>query len=92
MVILIGGGRSGLVGSSFEERLEKLKQEMECPYNFACCESNFKNLCQGESIAESYIKCDDKNCFPAKCDFSISFGYSYFCKCPIRVMVCKELK
>lgn len=78
--------------TSFEEKVEKIKQEMDCPYGFACCESGFQNLCQGEVIAEYYVKCDDENCSPAKCIFSISFGYSYFCKCPLRVLVCRELK
>lgn len=80
------------MGTSFEKKVEKLKQEVSCPYNFACYESGFQSVCRGELITESYIKCDDKNCSPAKCPFSISFGYSHFCRCPVRVLVCKELK
>lgn len=80
------------MGTSFEDKVEKIKQEMDCPKDFACCESNFQNLCRGEVVTESYIKCDDKNCSPAMCTFSINFGYSYFCRCPLRVLVCKELK
>ena len=37
---------------------------------------------------EGLVECLEGNPF---CEFSLSFGYSWFCQCPIRVYVAKEL-
>ncbi len=64
---------------------------MNCPKEFVCCESGFEDLCRARDVGlESYIKCLKEN--PEKCVFSLSFGYSYFCTCPLRIYIAKKLK
>jgi hypothetical protein len=30
--------------------------------------------------------------YPQKCPFSVAFGYSHLCQCPLRVYIAKKLK
>jgi hypothetical protein len=37
---------------------------------------------------DSFLKCLEEN--PQQCEFAMSFGYSYLCKCPLRVNIAKR--
>lgn len=72
-------------------KLENIIGGLKCPKNFRCYKSKYKDLCKAKDIGmESFLICLDKD--PHKCEFSFSFGYKYFCKCPLRVFIAKELK
>jgi hypothetical protein len=45
--------------------------------------------CKARDIGlQSYVKCLDRD--SNWCPFSVSFGYSYYCKSPARVYIAKE--
>ncbi len=73
------------------KKIEKIMAGMKCPKNFECAESGFERLCETEDTKlESYLKCLAGN--SSGCSFTLSFGYNYYCRCPLRVYLSKELK
>lgn len=73
-----------------KEEIEKVMAGVTCPKKFECYKSNFKNLCKVRcSGAESIIECLSPD--RGKCAFALAFGYSYFCQCPMRVYIAKNL-
>ena len=73
-----------------KQRIEEIISEMNCPRNFICFKSGFKNLGKAEDInMESFVKCLEINAW--ECEFSFAFASYYLCKCPLRVYVLKNL-
>ena len=62
---------------------------MKCPKGFICNESGFKTLCKASYLGQDkYVEClDDK---PRQCSFSLTFGHTFLCNCPLRVRMAKE--
>ncbi|MCJ7692006.1 MAG: hypothetical protein MUO22_01150 [Sedimentisphaerales bacterium] len=80
-----------------EERkqLKEIMSEMSCERNFECYKCKFENCCDGKLVGEDFVKCEGSNskCSEEKrrnCDFSISFGYGFVCRCPIRIYAARN--
>lgn len=74
-----------------DKQIEEIIGQMKCPKDFRCWKSGLAVLCKARDIGqESFLECLEEN--PQECKFSLSFGYSYFCQCPLRVYIAKELK
>ncbi len=74
-----------------DKQIEEIIGQMKCPKDFRCWKSGLEVLCKARDIGqESFLECLEEN--PQECKFSLSFGYSYFCQCPLRVYIAKELK
>lgn len=74
-----------------KKEIEKIIDGITCPKDFICYKSEFKNLGKARDIGiKSYVECLEKN--PEDCVFSLSFGHSYLCKCPLRVYIAKNLE
>jgi len=74
-----------------KKQIEQIISQMECPKDFKCHKSGFESLCKAKDIGiEGVVECLEEN--PKKCKFSVAFGYSYFCRCPLRVYIAKKLK
>ena len=74
-----------------KRELEQIIGGLECPENFKCYKMGFENLCKAKDIGlESHLLCLEENSF--ECKFSVAFGRSYFCHCPLRVFLTKKLK
>ena len=79
------------MNSEDEKKIEEIMASMECPHGFKCVKSGFERLCEAEDYGlEGYVKCNHGN--PAPCAFSLSFGRLYFCRCPLRVFLSRDLK
>ncbi|MEW6584697.1 MAG: hypothetical protein AB1442_03690 [Nitrospirota bacterium] len=62
-----------------------------CTKDFICYKSGFKKLCRVKDIGlEKYVVCMDRK--PFDCKFSLFYGSLFFCACPLRVLIAKELK
>jgi hypothetical protein len=73
------------------KRIEDIIGEMQCPKGFKCAHSGFENLCKARDLGlESFLECLEDH--PSSCKFSIFFGDSHFCQCPLRVYLAKHLK
>ncbi|MFC1771004.1 hypothetical protein ACFLZV_03860 [Candidatus Margulisiibacteriota bacterium] len=71
------------------EKIEKIIREMKCPKNFQCAQSVFKNLCNTKDcVLDDHLECLEDNY--GNCPFSVSFGFSYYCSCPLLVYFKKE--
>lgn len=76
---------------TIEKAIEDIMGQMDCPRDFECARSQFDNLCKARDFGlKNYIECLDTN--PQLCDLSLSFGETYFCRCPMRVYISKKLK
>ena len=73
-----------------EQEIEKIISQIACPKDFTCYKERFHSLCKTKDVGlESYVQCLDDN--PNRCTFSVRYGYSYYCRCPLRVYVAKNL-
>ena len=75
---------------STRKTIEKIIAGMSCRKDFKCYKSNLSQLCKAKDVGlESFLECLEEN--PRDCEFSISYGYSYYCRCPVRVYIAREL-
>ena len=73
------------------ETIEAIKAKMDCSKGFICFESNFTNLRPVKDVGlPDFVQCLREE--PQECEYAVPFGYQYFCSCPLRVYVAKELK
>jgi hypothetical protein len=71
--------------------LEQIIGGLQCPKDFKCYKMGFENLCKAKDVGlESHLVCLEEHSF--ECKFSVAFGRSYFCHCPLRVFLTKKLK
>jgi len=79
------------MNSDLRSRINEIKKTMDCSKNFVCEESDFKDICRVEDIgAESFLYC--KELIASNCTFRKQFADRYVCKCPIRLLVAKEIE
>lgn len=76
-----------------ERQIEEIMEAMTCPRDFECCKSGFEKLCKATDIGKegfvTCIRCLEEN--SEECWFSVSCGRSYFCQCPLRIYIVKNL-
>ena len=73
-----------------KKQIEKIIDKMNCQKNFECYTSEFKKLSTVKSVnSKNLFECLSKK--PKKCQFSLPFGDGYFCKCPLRIYIAKNL-
>jgi hypothetical protein len=71
-------------------KAEEIKASISCEKNFECLNSNFSKISQAKDIGlDEYVKCLAEK--PDKCNYSLTFGYSYLCRCPMRIFAAKSL-
>jgi|Deesub1362A_J573_1020465.scaffolds.fasta_scaffold00341_22 two-component system response regulator len=68
--------------------IEEIIKELDCPKDFRCYKTGFKDLCKAKNT-DTFLECLEKE--GEKCPFSVFYGYSYFCRCPIRMYLAKKL-
>jgi len=74
-----------------KKKIEEIMSGLKCEKNYICANSQFELLCEAEDIGlDNYLSCLESD--PQRCNFSLSFGDSYMCQCPIRVYLAKKLK
>ena len=72
------------------KQMAEIIGKMECRKGFKCCEEDFTNVCKAKDVGmDSFLKCLEEN--PQQCEFAMSFGYSYLCKCPLRINIARKL-
>ena len=75
-----------------EEQIEKLMNEIECPFDFNCYKTGFTNIhkiLKDMPVLESFVETSERPP-PTECIYLLSFGYTYFCECPLAVYVIKH--
>ncbi|MHA2428698.1 MAG: hypothetical protein ACXADB_11810 [Candidatus Hermodarchaeia archaeon] len=74
-----------------QEHVQRIQDLIkDCPRDRKVSKLGFEIPCKAKYIGlESHFECLEKD---FTCRFSLSFGYDYFCICPVRVTIAKELK
>lgn len=73
------------------KQIKKIMDEIECEKDFACYKSEFKNHPKAKNIGiQSFVECLEKNAM--FCKYSLSFGDSYLCRCPLALYFVKNIK
>jgi hypothetical protein len=79
------------VKTDHKDEIEKIIGQMQCSKDFQCYKSGFEILSKIKDIGlASHVQCLEENVFG--CQFSVRFGGNYFCECPLRVYIAKEVK
>ena len=71
-----------------KKEIEKILGGIECPKDFSCYKSGFKELCRAQDFGlQSFLVCreDDQGC-----KFSYTVGSRLFCRCPLRSYLVKK--
>ncbi len=61
-------------------QIEKIMSEMTCPKDFQCRKTGFENLSKTKRCGP-FLECPQEKA--QTCEFALSFGYAYFCQCPL---------
>ncbi len=87
----LGGRKKGKMEEDHKEEIEKIIDSLKCSRGFQCYRSGFKSLCKAKDVGlESFLLCLEDA--PQECRFSRPFGEAFFCKCPLRIYIAKELR
>jgi hypothetical protein len=74
-----------------EKKINEITEKFECPKGFSCYTEGFENLCKAKDIGlHSILECLDKD--GPLCLFSINVRDTYYCECPLRVYIARNLK
>lgn len=73
------------------EEIEKIIYGLKLPKDSEYYKLGVGFSCEARDIGlDVYVECLEKGAH--RCPFSLSYGYSSYCKCPPRVYIAKELK
>jgi hypothetical protein len=76
--------------SAHKNEIHRIMEGMECPDDFSCYKTGFKNLCKAKDFGiESVLECLEKD--PTLCKYALKYGHLYFCKCPLRTFIAQKL-
>ncbi len=71
---------------AYRGAIENIKNGMECPKGFACCQAGFEQRCPARVLASgTLLECLEDTHRP--CPFAVDFGIGRFCECPLRVLL-----
>jgi len=74
-----------------KKQIEKILGEMKCRKGISGYKLGLKDICKAKDIGlDKFLECHEKD--PYRCEFSLSFGDSYFCKCPLGLYIAKKLR
>jgi hypothetical protein len=75
----------------YKKEIEEIITQLTCDKDFICYKSGFEVLCKAKDVgSQSFIECLEED--PSDCKFSVLFGHTNFCECPLRVYIAKKLK
>jgi hypothetical protein len=81
----------GIKDKQVSKKIKEIIGHMQCPKDFKCASSGFDKLCKAKDCGmDHYLECLEDN--PSPCKFVILFGERYFCQCPLRVYIAKNIE
>ncbi len=74
-----------------KKEIEEIIGQMQCPKDFQCYKSGFKDLCKAKAIGlRSFLQCLEEN--PQNCLFLLAIADSHYCDCPLRMYIARKLR
>jgi hypothetical protein len=75
----------------FDKHVKEIMSGTMCYKGFACYKQGFENLCRAQDVGlEGFLECLEEPS-PA-CSFSTRYANAFYCSCPVRVYVGKNLE
>ncbi len=72
-----------------KEIIDSFTCDKACDKDCQCYQSGLENLCKAQDVGiTSFLVCLEKE---TDCQHRISYGDSYYCKCPLRLHIKREL-
>lgn len=73
-----------------QEKITATMASMECQKDFRCYKSGLDSLCKATDVGmKGYVNCLYEN--QISCEFRVAYGSGFFCRCPLRVYIAKNL-
>jgi hypothetical protein len=73
------------------QQIDEIRKRMKCSKGFQCAESGFEKLCKAKDVGlKRHLLCQENA--SAACDFSLLLEKKYYCACPLRVYLTKNLQ
>jgi hypothetical protein len=73
-----------------KKELKKIIGEIQCSRELCCMDTGFDRLCKTKDVGlKTYLECLEKEA--PTCPFSVPYGSAYYCSCPLRVYIRKNL-
>ena len=73
-----------------KNQIDQIMSEINCPRDFPCYKSDFEKLGKIRDVkAEGLLECLEEG--SDECQFSLSFGETTSCLCPVRIYIASEL-
>ncbi len=77
--------------NSYKKKIENIVCRIHCTKDIKCYEANIENICKAEDIGlPMHLVCLEEK--PQTCNFSLSIGKEFYCGCPLRFYIARELK
>ena len=74
-----------------QKRIEEIIRGMKCQRDFKCCKPGSGYLCKAKDRGmEGYLDCLEQEA--DLCEFRLPFGDGFFCRCPLRNYLAKNLE
>ena len=72
-----------------DNKIQEIMRGMQCPTDFECYKSGFENLSRAGIVGNAImVMCLEEKA--KTCNYGLSYGYSYICKCPLRNYIAKN--
>ena len=70
-------------------KIQEIMRSMQCNKDFRCYKSEFKNLSSVGIVGDAIkVVCLEEKA--KTCNYGVSFGLGYICKCPLRDYIAKN--
>lgn len=77
------------IAQEHDSKIQKIMRGMQCPKDFECYKSGFENLGRAGIVGDAImIMCLEEKA--KTCNYGLSFGHGYICKCPLRNYIAKN--
>jgi len=74
-----------------QQQVNEIRKRMKCSKGFQCAESGFNKLCKAKDVGlKRHLLCLESGA--ASCDFSLFVEKKYYCACPLRVYLIRNLQ
>ena len=72
-----------------DSKIQEIMRDMQCPTDCECYKSEFENLSRAAIVGNAkLVLCLEEKA--KTCNYGLSYGYSYICKCPLRNYIAKN--
>ena len=72
------------------QHIDEIRKRMQCSKEFRCAASGFEKLCLAKDVGlKHHLLCLEN--VPALCEFAVCINGVYYCTCPLRIFLKRNL-